>query len=261
MSIPITNESTRLAASDYETWRANQAANEQKRLAQLVAALRALPKGCLDCEITELIEAHMVASLPDIGPDPLKSDLPRDIASARKRLQSGLDRQQFGVPDQTALVWRGDISTVLCELTWRTAQAEGLKALREKQDHTCQTINKLDHCCHCGKPLKPPGESSTIGSALYHKAITECLPEHRELQVKVWSPTPWMVDVFVGSEERRRLIRNWCNHNYGRESLPIHDISGNWHEGGVTINGKTWYGFKTQAMMDAVMAQFPPPSE
>lgn len=27
-------------------------------------------------------------------------------------------------------------------------------------DHTCQTINKLNHCCHCGKPWKPPGESS-----------------------------------------------------------------------------------------------------
>lgn len=27
-------------------------------------------------------------------------------------------------------------------------------------DHACQTINKLNHCCHCGKPWKPPGESS-----------------------------------------------------------------------------------------------------
>lgn len=76
---------------------------------------------------------------------------------------------------------------------------------------------------------------------LYQRAINECLPEHKELMVQVWSPTPWMLDVSVGSaEERRREIRNWCNRNLGTESSPIHGNDGNWHEGGVTNQGKTW---------------------
>jgi hypothetical protein len=100
------------------------------------------------------------------------------------------------------------------------------------------------------------------GNALYQRACNECLPEHRELMVEVWSPTPWMLDVNVGSgEDRRREIRHWCNRNLGHESSPIHGHEGDWHEGNVTMHGRTWYGFKTEAMMKRFEAQFPSPND
>lgn len=367
MSTPITNESARLATSDYETWRSNQAANERKRWAQLVAALRALPTGCLDCEIEALVAAHMVASFPDIGPDPLKVSQPGDlIEQASKRMMQASSVQQRGVPDQTGLVWRIDIMRVCGQLVWKTAQVRSLNEQKDALLRECNTIARevtnlkaanncstprpfdtapkdgseilvweettgwllarwiatgdflterelermgLDNTdtpdwfvadfvtgsrleiqpthwlplperpkampackgtnCGCTDGFSHSPEcrakheaacSGTIGNALYQIAISECLPEHRELQVKVWSPTPWMVDLFVGNDDlRRRRIRNWCNHTIGRESLPLQDISGNWHEGGVTIQGKTWFGFKTQEMMNAVAEQFPAP--
>lgn len=100
-----------------------------------------------------------------------------------------------------------------------------------------------------------------VGSELYRRALTECLPEHQELMAEVWSPTPWMLDVNVGGEERRREIRNWCNRNLGPESSPIHGNEGDWHEGNVTMHGRTWYGFKTEAMAKRFEAQFNSPND
>ena len=97
---------------------------------------------------------------------------------------------------------------------------------------------------------------------LYQRALRECAPEHRDLMEEVWSPTPWMMDVNVGSgEDRRREIRHWCNRNLGPESSPIHGKEGDWHEGNVTMHGRTWYGFKSAAMMKRFDAQFHSPNE
>jgi hypothetical protein len=90
---------------------------------------------------------------------------------------------------------------------------------------------------------------------LYTTAIDGCMPEHRERMIQVWSPTPWMLDVKV--MDRRREIRRWCNRSLGPESSPIHGHNGNWREGGVIVNGKTWFGFKTEEMMKQFEAQFP----
>jgi len=50
----------------------------------------------------------------------------------------------------------------------------------------------------CKECAPPPAQ---IGNGLYRKMIEDSLPEHLDLMVKVWSPTPVMVDVFVGSDD------------------------------------------------------------
>jgi len=86
-----------------------------------------------------------------------------------------------------------------------------------------------------------------IGTELYERAITDCRPEHRELMVEVWSPTPWMIDVVT--KDREQALWHWCYRNFGPESSPIHHNQGNWMRGNVTISGKTWFGFSTEKLM------------
>ena len=45
-----------------------------------------------------------------------------ELITAVQRMRTACDLQQAGVPDQTALVWRMDISRVLSELTLMTAR-------------------------------------------------------------------------------------------------------------------------------------------
>ncbi len=97
------------------------------------------------------------------------------------------------------------------------------------------------------------------GSALFLRVMREAAAdkdrERGELMHKVWSPTPWMVDVHDAGRERE--IRNWCNRNLGRESSPIHGHEGLWHQGNVTMHGHTWYGFATEEMMTRFTLNFP----
>lgn len=68
-------------------------------------------------EIIEILAALASAPaepLPDIGPDPFKGPREEDrYEGSRLRLRSAYVQQQKGVPDQTALVWRYDLGTVL----------------------------------------------------------------------------------------------------------------------------------------------------
>lgn len=107
-----------------------------------------------------------------------------------------------------------------------------------------------------------------MGSEIFKRFIQESLPEHKALNLEVWSPTPWMVDVFVGEyiphHSRNSEIRNWLQQNFGNESSPIHKALGLWHESSVTIHGYSWYGFKTEKLMNRFLDQFhspPNPSE
>lgn len=53
-------------------------------------------------------------ALPDIGEDPMKGPRVEDrYEASRLRLREAYVRQQRGVPDQTALVWRYDLGTLL----------------------------------------------------------------------------------------------------------------------------------------------------
>jgi hypothetical protein len=109
------------------------------------------------------------------------------------------------------------------------------------------------------------------GTDLYRKTMSEDYgdPKLLELQRKVWSPTPWMIDVYEGDgRDKEREIRNWCLRNLGTESSPIHDRDIGevyahervWHRGNVTMHGWTWYGFKTEAMMKRFQEAWPSPN-
>lgn len=79
-------------------------------------------------------------------------------------------------------------------------------------------------------------------------------PDLHEILEKVWTPTPWMVN--VEDKDREIEINNWCNRNLGRESSPIHNKNGLWHKGNVTMYGKTWYGFATEEIMGRFVEEF-----
>jgi len=88
------------------------------------------------------------------------------------------------------------------------------------------------------------------GSDLYQRQIA---PSEDELMHKVWDGTPWMVDAYTGSISntgRYREIMEWCQEHFGPEAWPIHGKPGDWHCGGVTIDGWTWMGFRTKGMME-----------
>ncbi len=87
------------------------------------AALAAMRDGA-DRGMVELV------ALPDIGPDPMKGDRSNRIEQATARVREAYVKQQAGVPDQTALVWRWDIGALLSEITHLTA----LAAMREGVD-------------------------------------------------------------------------------------------------------------------------------
>ena len=100
------------------------------------------------------------------------------------------------------------------------------------------------------------------GTALYDRMLAYNEgQEHEELMRKVWSPTPWMVNVYTGriSERRDRAIQQWCRDTFGDECWPIHDQPGTWQRGSATIHGWTWYGFATETQMIAFVERWPTP--
>ncbi len=101
------------------------------------------------------------------------------------------------------------------------------------------------------------------GSDLYRRSMTY-YEEHDSdpaLQHKVWDATPWMVNAYTGSmtEDRDTEMRLWCFEQFGDEAWPIHGKPGNWHRGGATIYGWTWFGFATERMMNEFIAAWPIP--
>lgn len=101
-----------------------------------------------------------------------------------------------------------------------------------------------------------------IGTDLYCRTIKfDYNGDHGKLMEEVWSGTPWMEDVYEGPArgDRRIDMTQWCEDRFGRECWPIHGHPGNWHRGGVTIDGWTWYGFKTKEMLQEFLAAWPTP--
>jgi hypothetical protein len=78
---------------------------------------------------------------------------------------------------------------------------------------------------------------------------------------KVWTPTPWMVEAYTGrcDDVREHNMIHWCHDTFGPESSPIHGRSGDWMRGSVTINGWTWFGFATEALMRQFVGAWPQP--
>ena len=80
---------------------------------------------------------------------------------------------------------------------------------------------------------------------------------------KVWSVTPWMLDVYTGNidSERYRTIVMWCRDTFGDEAWPIHGRPGEWQTGTATVFGWTWIGFDSEAKMQRFVEAWPPVKE
>lgn len=100
-------------------------------------------------------------------------------------------------------------------------------------------------------------KGGTGGTELYRRMLGEDYrdPKISALMLEVWSPTPWMLDVMTAGREQEMWL--WCYHNFGGESSPIHGHEGGWHLANVTLHGKTWFGFRTEAMMKRFQEKFP----
>lgn len=99
-------------------------------------------------------------------------------------------------------------------------------------------------------------DETPAGSPIFRKMLAEQYADRTILETlkRAWLPTPWMVNVRNSGRYDRLVIRNWCNHNLGSESVRHLEIDGNWREGNVTMNGLTWYGFKTEELMKRFQA-------
>lgn len=100
-----------------------------------------------------------------------------------------------------------------------------------------------------------------VGTPLYDRIIEHGADSVAgpELTHKVWDPTPWVIDVYVGrhTEDTEHNIRQWCGDNFGKESWPIHDKPADWYRAGSTVMGWTWFGFKTEEMMRRFIEAWP----
>jgi len=120
----------------------------------LIDSLKAIRADQLRDDIeAALIEAWKEAKFPDIGICPHKMEKRDGFEEAFARLKSGLCTQQKGVPDQTALVWRADISKVSDELiiqkcrgdSFRSAMAER-DALKKEVEEARQILDVVAPC-------------------------------------------------------------------------------------------------------------------
>lgn len=83
--------------------------------------------------------------------------------------------------------------------------------------------------------------------------------ERSDLMAKVWTVTPYMVNVKTGSptDETFMEIREWCTETFGREAWPIHGYEGSWQTGSATVYGETFMGFATASDLAMFSSRFP----
>ena len=103
-------------------------------------------------------------------------------------------------------------------------------------------------------------KGSDIFLSVVEQGLYQDDQERTDLMRKVWAPTPWVVDVYTGGfkEEfgREMRIRKWCADRFGQEAFVIGGVDGSWQRGSATINGRTWMGFATEAMMNDFLAEW-----
>lgn len=101
------------------------------------------------------------------------------------------------------------------------------------------------------------------GTALYQRtmAFNYGTADRTKIMREVWTPTPWMIEAFVGHyrDGREDEILRWCYAELGEMSSPIHGTKGSWHRGGATINGWCWFGFSDETTMQRFAARWPTP--
>jgi hypothetical protein len=96
-----------------------------------------------------------------------------------------------------------------------------------------------------------------IGTAIFRRLPELVMPEHREVTIREWSPTPFMEDV-MSTDREDEMIR-WCQQQFGPESSPMHKRNGRWRRSLVTIHGWCWFGFETEELMNRFVERFPSP--
>lgn len=105
-----------------------------------------------------------------------------------------------------------------------------------------------------------------MATGLYNRVIKHNKESHHDLMVFAWSHTPWMINVYVGSPsrdgEREALcrdteIKKWCLDTFGRECWPNQGRDGDWQRSQATIDGWTWFGFKSKQLMDNFLKKWP----
>ena len=103
------------------------------------------------------------------------------------------------------------------------------------------------------------------GSELFRRAMAyyEQQGDRPDLMHRLWDDTPWMVSAFVGQVggERDEEMRQWCHDHYGPQAWPIHGRPREWHSGGATSQGWTWFGFATETMMREFLEARPEPDD
>lgn len=100
------------------------------------------------------------------------------------------------------------------------------------------------------------------GSDLYRSMIRNVHADFSDLMRQVWTPTPWMADVYTDSPsrdggDRMRRMRGWCRQRWGEESDPLRGRTGQWRAGDATIDGRTWWGFREREQLDEFVAAWP----
>ena len=88
-------------------------------------------------------------------------------------------------------------------------------------------------------------------------------PDLREVNLKTWSPTPWMADVLMTdaeNEDRRDALRAWCYAHFGAEATHNFDDPACWRQSCVTMRGYSWFGFAKEEQMNRFLQQFPSPA-
>jgi hypothetical protein len=103
-------------------------------------------------------------------------------------------------------------------------------------------------------------DAAVNGNEMYRRLMSR--EDMDDLSRKVWEPTPWMTDAFVGHDRdpRRQQMIFWCVDQFGEESSPIHEQSGTWHQGGAIVFGWQWFGFATEEELRAFEAAWPIPT-
>jgi len=99
-----------------------------------------------------------------------------------------------------------------------------------------------------------------MSTEIYKRIIKHARGKHDKdrlaLTHKVWDPTPYVINVYTGERNEtgegmdEYELKEYCRKNFGKESWPIHEKLGDWYRGGATVNGWTWFGFKTKEMME-----------
>lgn len=94
-----------------------------------------------------------------------------------------------------------------------------------------------------------------VGTELFQSLSKVIHSEYVALTTEQWEPTPFMVD--VNTSDRIDEIKQWCFHRLGPESSPMHSRFGLWRQSFVTIHGKSWFGFSSEAIMNEFLNRFP----